>query len=91
MGILLHIFQGLFTLMAMLSFFGFIGLRSLGCFLGSLAFGAGAYASFSMDVWWPLGAAFVGTWILRLLGLDPIPATTPAEAFIKEAKKDGWL
>ena len=87
MGILLHIFQGLFALMAILSFLGFIGSRSLGILLGSLAYGAGAYASFSMDIWWPLGAAFVSTWILRLLGLDPIPATTPAEAFIKNGSQ----
>ena len=91
MEILLHIFQGLFAIMAMLCFFGFIGSRSLGLLIASLAYGAGAYASFSMDIWWPLGAAFASTWILRLLGLDPISTTTPAEDFIKEAKKDGWL
>ena len=69
--ILLHIFQGLFALMAMLALFGFVGSKTLGLLLASVAYGAGAYASFSMDIWWPLGAAFACAWILRLLGMDP--------------------
>jgi len=71
--ILLHIFQGLFALMAMLTLFGFVGSRNFGVLFGSVAYGAGAYASFSMDIWWPLIAAFASTWILRILGLDPSP------------------
>jgi len=71
--ILLHIFQGLFALMAVLTFFGFVGSRTLGLLLASVAYGAGAYASFSMEIWWPLIAAFASTWILRILGLDPSP------------------
>ncbi|MDC1210346.1 hypothetical protein N8087_00295 [Porticoccaceae bacterium] len=71
MAILLHIFQGLFALMAILCYFGFIGSRNLGLLLGSLTYGGGAFASFSMNIWWPLGVAFASTWILRLLGLDP--------------------
>ena len=71
MAILLHIFQGLFALMAMGTLFAFISSRNLGALLASLAFGVGVYASFSMNIWWPLGVAFASTWILRLLGLDP--------------------
>ena len=73
MVILLHIFQGLFALMAVLTFFGFIGSRTLGLLLASVAYGAGAYASFSMEIWWPLIAAIASTWILRILGLDSSP------------------
>ena len=74
MVVLLHIFQGIFALMAVLTFFGFVGSRNLGLLLGSVAYGAGAYASFSMDIWWPLIAAFASAWVLRLLGLDPSPS-----------------
>jgi hypothetical protein len=73
MTIILHLAQGLFALMAAGLFLGFIQSKHIGLFLATFVFGGGAYASFAMDAWWPLLAAFAGAWVLRLLGFDPNP------------------
>lgn len=71
MDIALKIIQAFFYLLATGTFFAFIFSRNLGALLASFVFGGGAYASLTLDAWWPLLAAFVLAWILRLLGLDP--------------------
>ncbi len=73
MTIVLHIAQGLFAVMGLGLLSGFTSSKNIGVLLAGLTYGGGAYTSFAMDSWWPLLAAFVGTWLLRLVGLDPSP------------------
>lgn len=73
MTILLHIFQGLFALMAVGLFLGFTGGKRIGLLLAGVVYGGGAYASYAIEAWWPLLVAFVGAWGLRFLGVDPDP------------------
>lgn len=73
MIILSHKSQELFALIAMGALLAFISSRSVGPLFASLASGGGAIASFSIDIWWPLGAAFACACILRIWGLDPSP------------------
>jgi len=71
MDIALKIIQAFFYLIASGLFFNFVFSGQFGVLLASFVFGGGAYASFTLDAWWPLLAAFVLSWVLRLLGLDP--------------------
>jgi hypothetical protein len=71
MDIFLKIVQIFFYLIASGLFFNFVFSGQFGGLLASFVCGGGAYASFALDVWWPLLAAFLLAWVLRLMGLDP--------------------
>ena len=46
-------------------------LKNIGLDLGAATFLAGAVAAATLEKWWPLVAAFIMAWIVRLLGGDP--------------------
>lgn len=73
MAILLHILQGLFAVMAFGLLWGFIEEKQAGLLLAAVVYGGGSYVSYAFSAWWPLFVAFIGAWVLRLIGFDPHP------------------
>lgn len=45
--------------------------KHIGLDLGAICFLAGAIGASTLERWWPLAAAFVLAWIIRLFGGDP--------------------
>jgi len=53
-------------------FVAFLGApKHVGLLLDGILYVMAGVASFNFLIWWPLPVAFVGSWILRLVGLDP--------------------
>ncbi len=69
----------LYILASLMCLYGLITLHTawryrfkhIGLDLGAICFLAGAICASTLERWWPLAAAFVLAWIIRLFGGDP--------------------
>lgn len=71
MQILIYLFAASFFFMAAALLITYRRTRHHGVLLFALTYGAGAILAVVFVHWWPLAAAFVLVWALRLLGFDP--------------------
>ena len=58
-------------IISVLYFVGAVGLMFSGLLVPAVVFGGAAVLAWSTGEWWPLVAAFVLGWVLRLMGMDP--------------------
>ncbi|MGQ0752847.1 MAG: hypothetical protein ACT4PS_20180 [Betaproteobacteria bacterium] len=73
MDIAIYIFSGLFIVLALALLFAYWRTRQPGLVLMATTYGAAAALAILFVEWWPLFAGFALAWILRLMGLDPVP------------------
>lgn len=73
MTIIIYLFAFSFGCMAAALFFAYHRRKHYGLFLMGITYATGAALSVMLTHWWPLLAAFVLAWVLRLMGLDPGP------------------
>lgn len=73
MDIVIYIVSGLFLLLAAAILFAWYRSRHGGLALLAATYGAAAGLALLYLHWWPLAAGFAMVWVLRLMGLDPVP------------------
>jgi len=73
MDIVVYIFSGLFIVLTLALLFAWWRTRQPQLILLATTYGSGAALALLYMEWWPLLAAFALAWVLRLMGLDPVP------------------
>lgn len=73
MDIVIYVFSGFFVLLTFALGFAYWRTRQPGLVLMATTYGSSALLAIMFMEWWPLFAGFALAWILRLMGLDPIP------------------
>lgn len=73
MAIFIYVVSGLFLVLAAMIAFAWYRSRHGGLALMAMTYGAAAGLALLYMHWWPLAAGFVLVWLLRLMGLDPVP------------------
>jgi hypothetical protein len=74
MDIAIYVVSGLFIVLTLALLFAYWRLRQPGLVLMATTYGSAAALSILFVEWWPLFAGFAIAWVLRLMGLDPVPA-----------------
>jgi hypothetical protein len=73
MDIAVYIFSGFFILFALALLVAYWRTRQPGLVLMATTYGSAAALAVLFVEWWPLFAGFALAWVLRLMGLDPVP------------------
>ena len=73
MDIVIYVLSGLFAVLAFALAFAYWRTRQPGLVLIATTYGSSAMLAIMFMAWWPLLAGFALAWVLRLMGLDPIP------------------
>ena len=73
MNIVVYVFSGLFVVLTLALLFAYWRTRQPGLVLMATTYGASAALALMFMEWWPLVAGFALAWVLRLMGLDPLP------------------
>jgi hypothetical protein len=72
-AIVIYIVSGVFLVLAIALMFAWYRTRHRGLALMAATYGAAAGLALLHMHWWPLAAGFALAWVLRLMGLDPVP------------------
>lgn len=73
MDIAIYVFSGLFIVLTLALLFAYWRTRQPGLVLMATTYASAAALAILIVEWWPLLAGFALAWILRLMGLDPVP------------------
>jgi uncharacterized protein HemY len=73
MNIVIYVLSGLFLLLTVALLFAYWRSRQPGLVLIATTYGSAAALAILLVEWWPLLAGFLLAWVLRLMGMDPVP------------------
>ena len=73
MNIVIYVFSGLFLLLTVALLLAYWRSRHPGLVLIATTYGSAAALAILLVEWWPLLAGFLLAWVLRLMGMDPVP------------------
>lgn len=80
MNIVVYIFSGLFIVLTLALLFAWWRTRQPQLVLLATTYGASAALALLYMEWWPLLAGFALAWVLRFMGLDPLPPSKDKQA-----------
>lgn len=73
MSIVIYVFSGLYIVLTLALLFAYWQTRQPGLVLIATTYGSAAALALVFMEGWPLLAGFALAWVLRLMGLDPVP------------------
>jgi hypothetical protein len=73
MNVVIYVFSGLYIALTVALLFAYWRIRQPGLVLISTTYGSSAALALLLMEWWPLLAGFALAWVLRLMGMDPVP------------------
>lgn len=73
MNIVIYVFSGLFIVLTIALAYAYWRTRQPGLVLIATTYGSAAALALLLMEGWPLLAGFLLAWVLRLMGLDPVP------------------
>lgn len=73
MDIVVYLFSGLFIVLTLALLFAYWRTRQAGLVLIATTYGSAAGLALIFMEWWPLIAGFALAWVLRFMGMDPLP------------------